>query len=325
MTSTFHTLIAAIAISLLTGACTSDIDIPDEGAPVIVVNLLAQSDSILSASITHSWPHSLHDRPDVTVSDAVATLLVNGSVSHTLTYNESTRTYVSGYRPAQGDRIEISVTSPTYGSAYAMTEIPRKVPIDNYSFIPVEVTDYNGIVSDGTSLTYLRTLEIRYSITFTDPADQENYYLISGRVYHENGGGTCSDPILNENDSPLDLIFSSNKSFVVFSDRSINGKTYTLNYTCTYTPFIPVVDFEAGRLTDRIAVCSISRDYYLYLLSIYKKYGELNSNLENFGLTEPKQIFTNITNGAGIAAAMSSDTICNDVHDIVCDFFGIDL
>lgn len=317
--------VTAAALTALLASCTSDFDIDDEGPELLVVNILARPDAILTADITHTWPHSDWSHEDVAVADADVSLTVNGMPMGAMTYDPALRRYVMpGFTPTEGDSIMVRAVAPHYGEASGATRVPRKVAIDRWSFEPVEVTDYHGIVVEGDQTHYLSTLQIRYSITFTDPAGEDNYYLVSGRPHHETGGGTCSDPILSENDTPLDAVFNTNKSFVVFSDRSIDGRTYTLSYTCTYTPYIPIQEFAKGRLTDRISLCSISREYYLYLLSIYKKYGDLNSNLEDMGLTEPRIIYSNVNPGVGVVASQSADTLANDVHDIVCEWLGYD-
>lgn len=321
----FNKLTVCITLGALTIAgqgCESDFDPDISEKPVVVINMLAEPGDRLSASVTHSWSHTGNPFPDVTIDDAAVSYSVNGRHTGIMVFNPATGDYKADYRPEAGDEIEISVVSDKYGSATGRTYVPKQVKIDKWSFNPVEVTDYNGIVL-GDTLSYLRRLNIEYSITFSDPAGEENYYMISGKSYYETGGGFSSDPIISENNTPMDAIFSKNSTFVVFSDRSIDGQTYTLRYTCSYIPFISVTEF-GERLTDRIALCSISRDYYLYLLSIYKKYGDLNLNLEDMGLAEPKVIYSNVTTGAGIVAAQSSDTIVNDVHDIVCRFVGID-
>ncbi len=327
LTSLFHKKLAGALASLVLvtafQACVSDFDPGYGEEPFVVINMLAQPGRPLTASVTHSWPHTESPVPDVTVKDAAVTYSVNGHTSGMMTFNPQTESYEADYRPVAGDEINITAVSDKYGSASGRTRVPSQVKIDKWSFNPVVVTDYNGIVADD-SLSYLRRLNIEYSITFTDPAGEENYYMLSGRLYQETGGGFSSDPILSENNTPLDAIFSRNNTFMVFSDRSIDGKSYTFRYTCSYIPFIPVQDLHE-RLTDRIALCSISREFYYYLLSVYKKYGDLNQNLENIGLAEPKIIYSNVTDGAGIVAAQSSDTIVNDVHDIVFRFAGIPL
>lgn len=316
---------AAVAvIASIASGCNTDFLPDDEGQPMVVVNVVATPDRELTARVTRTWPHSQWPKPDVTLADASVAYTVNGRPCGLMTFNDSTKSFTAPYVPTEGDEIAIEVVSEQYGTAAGYTKVPRKVKIDHWSFTPVEFTDFNGIVDDGTSLSYLRRLDIRYSITFTDPAGEENYYMLTGRPYYEPGGGISTDPIISENDTPLEAVFSDRKTFIVFSDRNIDGRTYTFSYTCSYEPFIPIEEWARGRITDRMALCSISRDYYLYLLSVYKKYGDLNSNLENLGLSEPKIIYSNVNPGIGIIGSQSADSIVNDVHDIVCDFVGVD-
>lgn len=315
----------AILLHLLLplSSCVEYCDIESRDPELLVINMLASPDSVLSLSLTHSWPHSFTTVPDVTISDAVVTVSLNSGPDMPMSFDPATRRYILRHPVAEGDSIYVSASSVQYGEASASTRIPRSVKIDRWSFTPVEITDPDGIVEDGQSWSYLRRLEFEYSITFTDPADEENYYLLACRPYYDFGGGTSDDPILSENDTPLEAVFTKNKSFIVFSDRNISGHTYTLTCTTSYIPFIPVDELSSGRITDRISLCSISRDYYLYLLSLYKKYGELNGNLEDLGLTEPKAIYTNVHSGIGIFASQSADTIANDVHDLVLRFAGL--
>lgn len=318
----FHSLLLSLLLAL--PSCVEYCDIESQDPELLVINMLASPDSVLSLSLTHSWPHSLTSVPDVTVTDAVVTVSVNSGPDMPMSFDHLTRRYILRHPVAEGDSLHVSACSIRYGEASASTRIPSSVRIDRWSFTPVEITDPDGIVvDDGQSWSYLRRLEFEYSITFTDPVGEENYYLLACRPYYDFGGGTSGDPILSENDTPLEAIFSKDKSFIVFSDRNISGRTYTLTCTTSYIPYIPVGELAGGRIADRISLCSISRDYYLYLLSLYKKYGELNVNLENLGLTEPKAIYTNVHPGIGIFASQSADTILNDVHDLVLRFAGI--
>lgn len=319
-----RSIIALTMISTLGFAgCTSDFDPDVDAEPVAVLNVMAEPDSIVTASVTHSWLFGTnHD--NVTVDNASVRLTVNGEAHGLMTFDPLTGLYTSSYRAAIGDDIKISVRTIDYGEAEGYTVIPRKVKIDHWECVPTYVVDYDGIIAgtNGSDWKYAQQLQIHYSITFTDPADEENYYLLAGKRYYEFGGGECDDPILGENETPLEAVFAKDRDFMVFSDRSISGKSYTLSYTTTYSlDYFPLYEIDGeGHLYDRVRLYSISRDYYLYLLSLYKKYGYLNSNLESLGLAEPKGVFTNVSPGVGIVASQTPDMIVNDVYDIYMDF-----
>lgn len=307
--------------------CSTDFDPDVDATPVAVLNVLAEADSTVTASVSHSWLFGTEPE-DVTVGNARVALKVNGTSMGLMEFDPDSGKYTSTYRPVEGDEIEVSVRTIDYGDAVGATTVPRKVKIDRWECTPTAEIDYDGIIvqPDG-SWEYNRTLKLNYSITFTDPAGEENYYMLSGKAYHWWGGGTCDDPILGENDSPLEAVFAKDNTFMVFSDRSIAGKSYTLSYTKTYSLSQggypgDIVQDENGDLHvyDRIALCSISREYYLYLLSLYKKYGELNSNLENLGFAEPKAIYTNVNPGVGIVGSQTADMIVNDVYSIIEEY-----
>ena len=187
---------AAVAvIASIASGCNTDFLPDDEGQPMVVVNVVATPDRELTARVTRTWPHSQWPKPDVTLADASVAYTVNGRPCGLMTFNDSTKSFTAPYVPTEGDEIAIEVVSEQYGTAAGYTKVPRKVKIDHWSFTPVEFTDFNGIVDDGTSLSYLRRLDIRYSITFTDPAGEENYYMLTGRPYYEPGGGISTDPM----------------------------------------------------------------------------------------------------------------------------------
>lgn len=319
--------IVAGVMAVAVVGCSTDFDPDVDATPVAVLNVLAEADSTVTASVSHSWLFGT-EPGNVTVGNARVSLKVNGTLMGLMEFDGNSGKYVSPYRPVEGDEIEVSVRTVDYGDAVGATTVPRKVKIDRWECTPTAEIDYDGIIvqPDG-SWEYNRTLKLNYSITFTDPAGEENYYMLSGKAYHWWGGGTCDDPILGENDSPLEAVFAKDNTFMVFSDRSIAGKSYTLSYTTTYSldsSGYPgdIVQDENGDLHvyDRIALCSISREYYLYLLSLYKKYGELNSTLENLGFAEPKAIYTNVSPGVGIVGSQTADMIVNDVYGIIGEY-----
>ncbi|MCM1518512.1 MAG: DUF4249 domain-containing protein [Pseudoflavonifractor sp.] len=314
----------AMSAGLAVAGCSSDFDPDIEAEPVAVLNVMVQPDSLVTASVSHSWLFGT-DPGDVTVGNASVRLTVNGEPQGLMTFDPAAGIYRSSYRAAVGDDVEIAVRTIDYGEAAGSTVVPRKVRIDRWECTPTYTVDYDGIIAgvNGGDWSYAQNLELHYSITFTDPADEENYYLLAGKRYYEFGGGVCDDPILGENETPLEAVFAKDRDFMVFSDRSISGKSYTLSYTTIYSLdfMAPGIVEEDGRMYDRIRLYSITKDYYLYLLSLYKKYGYLNNNLENLGLAEPKGVFTNVSPGVGIVASQTPDMVVNDIYDIYMDFW----
>ncbi|WP_301757124.1 DUF4249 family protein, partial [uncultured Muribaculum sp.] len=74
--SRIRLIIQLIVTTALVTACTSTIDIDENGSQVLVLNSLVTPDATISASITRTWNHS-ENRPDVTQDDAVVILSLN--------------------------------------------------------------------------------------------------------------------------------------------------------------------------------------------------------------------------------------------------------
>ncbi len=299
---------AITALALWIGGCSSPFDPDIDDTPVAVLNVLAEPDSVLTASVTHSWA-AVGYKPDVTVTDAEVTFTVNGGERHTMTFNKAISAYVSDYRVREGDLISVSAHTPAYGDAAGATVVPRAVPIDNLTYAVNTYVDYNTmVVSPGGTITHPKRVDITYRITFTDPAGTTNYYMLGNEA-------ECEDQILSENETPLDFIFSKYHDYAVFSDRSIEGRSYTLTCTTSYLPY----GLRPGRLVDTIRFYTLSDDLYFYLFSLYRKYNGFNGSLEDMGLADPKSIFTNVSPGIGIVAARSAVVMANDVTDIVLE------
>lgn len=297
-------------------ACTSEYSLDLEGEKeVLAVNVLAEADSTVSASVSHSWIFGT--KPSVsTVTDAKVSVSVNGQNRGCMIYDPKVKKYVCDVVVYEGDTVKIAAVSEKYGSAEGSSVVPRKVRIDSWSMdYFLETDDMSTIVGPDGSVSHPTAIRYDYSLTFTDPADEENYYLLNVT------GATSSDPILGENDTPLDAVFSVNDEFLVFSDRSIAGKTYTLTFRLSswYDGWWNSSDL----FSHTIRFCSISKDYYLYLLSLHKKYDGLNGSLEELGLAEPRYVYTNVSSGAGIVGAQCVDVVVNDVSEIVKDNLGI--
>lgn len=297
-------------LTLLSG-CTTNFDPKFNSTPVIVINAVAVDGEPVKASVTRSWAAGI-EKPDVQLPGATVTVAVNDGAPVLMTYDENDQLFVSEIIPAQGDRVRITASEQKYGAAEGASMVPQAVKISDWTRSYSIITDYDAMIgtSDG-SIIYMKKIKFDYTVTFTDPADQVNYYMLSSNM-------ECDDPIMDENYSALDEIFETWKSFYVFSDRQINGKSYTLScrreIPMAYIPFDE--DFK-----NRIRLYSISKEYYDYLLSLFKKYQGFNGSLEEIGLAEPYQIYTNVSSGAGIVGAESSDFFIDSVIDIVKPLF----
>ncbi|MDE7496855.1 MAG: DUF4249 domain-containing protein, partial [Muribaculaceae bacterium] len=73
---------------------------------------------------------------------------------------------------------------------------------------------------------------------------------------------------------------------------------------------------DYGRYTtDSLALFTISRDYYLYRLSLSKTYNGVQGRLEELGMAAPRNVFCNVSPGKGIVASCAPSVIVNDLYD----------
>lgn len=293
-------IFSIFASVLLQVSCSRDFDPGVDVQPIAVLNVLVENDSRVSASVTRTWKFG-GSVPDVIQSDADVHLVVNGDDKGLMEFDADEGKYKSSYIARQGDRITVSAHTRNYGDAEGTTMVPEIVPIDSFSCNAMRVLDQDSYYVDVNGVVSRRDiLQFHYKITFTDPGDEENYYMISSSFQGQN------EPLFKEHNTPLDEVFSYADEFNVFTDRSINGTTYTLNI---YTNLYGVYGNYSEYLVDTIKLYSISREYYLYLLSIYRKYCGLNSELESIGLAHPKNVFSNVAPGVGIVASSSFDMV----------------
>ena len=316
-----YTKLIYMPLIALMGSCVDEFNPDFDNTPIAVLNALIQADSTVSVSVSRSFTTLDGSNGGESVErniikNAVVTLFINGQDLGKMTYDPSSLKYNSTVKAKSKDIVTIKVTTKDYGSAEGTTSVPDKIKNAGWSYTASVEIDYDTtIIYPGGESYHPEVAIINYSVTFQDTADEENYYML----YSNDLDFECKDPIIGENDTPLDAIYTKYTELYFFSDKSISGKEYTINFSCRYSKGL---HYFPGNGTDKIinkvGLYSISRDYYLYLLSIHKKYEGLNGMLEDFGISEPKVVYTNVSPGIGIVAAETP--VCyieNDVTDIV--------
>lgn len=319
---------AAILLLFSAVSCTETFDPGVDNHPVAVLNSIAMPDSSLTVSLTRSWPFGgeTPDRKTVTLPSATVTVTVNGTRTHTLTYDRETLLYRTDFAPSPGDRLEISAVDPVYGRVSGSTVVPLPPVVDDLKVSTSVEKDPDHIIvgSDGELVLDYVFLS-RYSLTFTDPADQDNYYMIAGERINVKG-----EPIFDEHVSVLDIIFDYDwADLLMFNDKTVNGSTYTLRFKTSYSILEAWIQWsnavhwehELPVFTDSVRFYSISREYYAYLVSIYQKYGGFNAELENAGMAEPTAVYSNIEGGTGIVCSQTPVVYVFDITDEIVALF----
>lgn len=303
-------LIYLLICALFFVSCYKEIDLSDyRSTPKIVINCTVSPDTVVMASITRTWFYP-DNFPNVQLPHAKVELYINDNYMGQMQlkthpnpeHSEHTDTlFFSNVIPSEGDRIKIVASTPEYGIATAEDIIPRKVEVQNVQY---HIRKGEGIYQE----TYPDYYEIYYEATFTDLPDEENYYFVRVLEFFNEipytpfwqwvDGVDYSDPIFKEQDDMLDggLSFDglNKRGGTLFTDQSIKGQTYTLQFKES------AINLEEGE-ERQIAIYSLSKSYYLYLLSLQKISGStLEGGLGNIGFAEPLRVYSNVEGGTGI-------------------------
>jgi hypothetical protein len=303
----------------LVAACIScrkeEVKVPDTGRK-IVINGLVTNDSLFNINISRSSYITDSNLPEETLlSDARAFIYESGSMIDSLLYvpipyiNLGVDIYVpSNYRsakeyPLPGREYEIRVMSPGLPDASASIRIPEPVEIDR--------VDTTVVLLEGPFESWESNVRILCDIGFTDPADEENFYMLY--VYRIPGFSSasnnmvfsCQDPVVEEY-----LNHGTMMEGIAFTDRSLNGQKHILRITLNGKDIgLPFFDDEftgSHKKSVYFRLYSITGDYYKYIQT-------LNLFLKNYNnpLAAPTQVYSNIDGGYGIlgGAAVSSDSL----------------
>jgi len=324
-------LFALVVCPLFFMACQPEkIDMPDTGRK-IVINGLITTDSLLNVFINKSggidvWGSVFRsDFKNANVYiyqnniciDSLYHLypllhhIGNDSLFHysdTLLSNQyvySTGNYLSKHViPLAGNEYKIVTKAPGLPDATASTKIPNIVKIENID------TSWS-IATIGNSSYGLMTCHI----DFTDPANETNYYLFNickfpnFYVNYFYCLFLCDDPIVEEKliENPYDL----GEEGIVFSDRLINGKKYSL--TVSYPDdrselgwTYPGIKYKEFKEVVYFRLYSISEEYFKYIQTLNLYYAKIGNPI-----AEPVQVHSNIIGGYGIlgGAAVSCDSL----------------
>jgi hypothetical protein len=289
-------------------ACEKTIEIDLDDAKIrIVLNAELRPDSTIKVNITRSR-HILDNAEISVLADAVVKLYEDDVFIGNMTYT-SGGFYKIDYYPVKGKTYKIEVEHSSFDKVSGLTTIPENVQFSGID--TMKTFDENG--NEGYN----------FSIKFTDPSVEPNYYMVSLRnrysyemwddnmiiydtlyvgpdttiVNIEYGGYRMvktTDKLWFQTD---DMIVDANVYYnnaAVFSDELINGEQYSLKlridkYSLYSDTNMVYVDFYA-----------ISPEYYKYMVS-YTRHQDASSD----PFAEPVMVFSNIVDGIGILGSAS--------------------
>lgn len=200
-----------------------------------------------------------------------------------------TGNYILYYKPKIGKKYRAEAFHNKYGNVSATTSILPEVLINR-------IDSVSAINEEGEKV-------IKLSINFTDPAEENNYYLVnfySRQVFWDEDSMRYESMIstwFETNDPIVEEDYNSSQG-ILFSDELINGKDYSLNVNVSrdlyYSPY-------SDSTTLLVTLKNITEDMYKYNITKYKQ-------IQNGGdpFSEPVRIFSNVSNGFGIMGACTN-------------------
>jgi hypothetical protein len=255
----------------------------------ITLNSFFSPDSLWSASLKLNR-HILSDDPYAVVEDGLVIVYQNENPFDTLEHKGNGIYRSDTGKPVAGNRYDIKVTSNRYNSVRSSSYIPE--PPANAQW---EIT--GEIEIEGVGLPYKLI-----DLSFTDNANETNFYKIAGLVEYPN---IDPDGTLAPLRRPLELsteFESENFGWfeILISDLTFNGLNHKMQ--------IRVLDQQKLVVPKAIiSISSISQDYY-----DYKQTELLQAKTIGNPFAQPTNVYNNVEGGFGIFAGYSTTFVIKE-------------
>ncbi len=303
-----------LLIPIIFFACSEAIDFKvEESEKKIVINSLITPDSLLKINLSKSLGVLEKDRDMKFISDADVSLFENDDFLEKLSF-QINGYYHSTIYPKENNTYKIVITHPQLPAAEAQSTVPPKVTIDsiNADFTIVEEMsewyDYDKNQYYDTTFYFFEN-GLRINVSFTDPAYQKNYYLLTFTAYQTEYDYPPPryEPVpIGKRMKALtyDIMTISEMNYwyidsyegYVFTDDLFNGKSHTVFADLSYEHELPESNLKVNLL-------SVSEEMFEYITSRNK----YDMAIEN-PLAEPVNVYSNIKNGFGFFSAFSAST-----------------
>jgi hypothetical protein len=308
-----------ISLTLLL-ACEKEIAYrPNNQIPFLVMNGYLNPDSAWNIGVSQSIPMGKKLASDK-VSDAVVKVFVKDIPIETLQYSEVNKRYIGTGKPLAGKEYKITIEKNGFLPIEATSVIEPSPKVLNVSIVK------DSLIKDRAFVT----------VTFSDQSGVKNFYRLVvanedeyekrppwainspnspasgwvGNTYIDYSLGIRSnDPNLTwNNQSSSAGVFDDvpNNIFNIFNDELIDGKTHSLTFSYSLSPY------PEAKNNTVIYLQSITKELYMYLKSLSAQY--------YFGddpLLEPIQVYSNVKNGGGILGGYNASKSSISVDDLV--------
>lgn len=252
----------------------------------------------VSAMLTTEKPLYLYISKSLVVNEATANFefVENAEVKfyednlliQNLVYDEVTRAYGNfTMQPIAGKLYKIEVIVPGFEHASIETRMPEEVLIED-----ITVSKRNVTTEYGTETEY------KVAVSFTDIADQENYYVINAAEYKKNDADKFLyyHIVQSKEPSAYAMYWGNNRNPVsmgiAFKDSGFDGQKIV--YDIFYTPS----DWTDDETVQVIQLFNVSEELYKFVYSRY-----LSVDIKSEPYAEPVVIYSSATNALGILGA----------------------
>jgi len=301
--------IFTIFILLLIGfsACekTEKIDDFPLRPPKLVVNCYFEENGQWEFQVSKSL--SVLDNAELKyINNATIKLFDESVLLATITEQDDNNLYsITDNLPQVGHSYSIEVTSPDFNATLKANDIvPVTVPINNVELEITDSTFYEYEYPDEFGNIIIESggeIKANLTITINDPAEAENYYQV--RVYkvdtfdyfeYNNGIEESAIYITSNNVAIEDNSDDYGNQSLFFKDELFNGESLKLE--------LKFNDWTNSKSNYYfVELSSMSKAGYLYRKTV-RNFN--NSNGDMFA--EPVQVYSNIENGFGIFAGVST-------------------
>ena len=323
------TLLLAIAIGFLT-SCEKDIEFNGEQTdPKLVVNSLVEPGRRVEASMGKSC-FFLQTPPDMQApADLQALLYVNGNLVGSMTpfadtvwevYSDDYTVrsgFYSDYCAQVGDVVKITASAYGYDDVEGTTSpLPNSVEVQ----AEYELTDwhsdyiphfnYETFEYEGDSLLYISgTMTMTVALTDPNPGVSDCFRLSTG-LNNKYYGYPCylscnyNDPVFGGTITEDEFLISdiATQPEGVFTDLLFDGGSYSIKMEVYFNCQLELDD-SSEYLRVPFLMEHLTKEYLNYLSTCDQ--GDMSMQI----WAEPIQTYTNVTNGFGIVAGRTVDTL----------------
>jgi len=291
------------------------IDLP-KSKPVIVVNSLFVPYTLptpqeFKVELTNSVFILDTSNFKTIIPNAQIIMYEDNIIVDTLNYIDTAKYYVSSVLPFEGKKYKLEVSKKRFENVTCSNTVPEKVLIDTATVI-----NFAGLDDEGEPLSEI-------SLSFTDPANSENFYeIIISNIDSDDAYYLLSNDnvITSESYYPLTLMFDAKRpKFLPFKDIDFNGKKKELKIYYRPPHYIHIINnkettYISSHLID-VHLRSITEEYYKFRTSFLQHLNNKRGDVL-FGMNEPMNVYTNVTNGYGIFAAYQTNSVSLEVEGI---------